>query len=256
MKNKKKLIFANLKMNLNSNSLNKLIDDFLAKELSFEDVDVIFAPPVIYLNEIRKKNKNKNFMLAAQNVFYEDSGAYTGEISPLMLRDVGCEWVMIGHSERRIHTLETNEMINKKIISSSKQNLNIIFCVGESYEERRNGKTCEVISDQLKRGLRDIDEKQIKNIVIGYEPVWVIGSGEAANLKDIDEVHTFIDKQLNIMYPESSIEPKIVYGGSVNNNNISDIMKIQNVDGVLVGNASLDTNKFCDIVITVGNLDD
>ena len=252
----RKLVFANWKMNLDIKSSLRLINDIQKANLFFNNLDIVIAPPGVYLYEISKFLEGSHIQLSSQNVFYENNGPYTGEISPQMLKDVGCKWVMIGHSERRQHILETNEMINKKILLSCNNDLNIICCVGESYEERRQGKTFNKIGDQLKRALRDVSANFLNQIVIGYEPVWVIGSGKAAEISDINEVHDFIFDQLKLMYPDSKILPRIVYGGSVNNTNISSIMTLNNVDGVLVGNASLDCDKFCDIVLKVGNSND
>ena len=189
--------------------------------------------------------------MSAQNVFWEESGSYTGEVSPGMLLDVGCTWAMIGHSERRQHLLETNEMINKKVLSSTLKGLNIILCVGESFDQRRTKKTFASISDQLHRGLRGVGEEFLPQIVIGYEPIWVIGSGQAASLNDISSVHNFIFTEVESMFPTAESLPRIVYGGSVNTTNVEQIVDLDNVDGVLVGNASMDCDKFCDIVLKV-----
>ena len=247
-----KLVFANWKMNLDINSSTKLIREILSRNLNYNNIEVVIAPPFVYLSDINSLLKNSQLRLSSQNVFYNDNGAFTGEISHEMLKDLGCEWVMIGHSERRIHLFETNEMINKKIIFSCKKNFNVIFCIGESFEERQKGKTLDIIKNQLNESLKNIENKYLHKIVIGYEPIWAIGSGSIPDLKDIQETHNFINHHLNEIYPNCDNLPRIVYGGSVDNSNIDSIMSLKNVDGVLVGSASLDCKKFCDIVLSVG----
>ena len=247
-----KLVFANWKMNLDINSSTKLIREILSRNLNYNNIEVVIAPPFVYLSDINSLLKNSHLRLSSQNVFYNDNGAFTGEISHEMLKDLGCEWVMIGHSERRIHLFETNEMINKKIILSCKKDFNVIFCIGESYEERQKGKTLDIIKNQLNESLKNIENKYLHKIVIGYEPIWAIGSGSIPDLKDIQETHNVINHHLKEIYPNCDNLPRIVYGGSVDNSNIDSIMSLKNVDGVLVGSASLDCKKFCDIVLSVG----
>jgi len=251
-----KLIFANWKMNLDINSSNKLVKEILDRNLNYENIDVVIAPPFVYLSEINNMLINSRLKLSAQNVFYNDNGAFTGEISHEMLKDLGCSWVMIGHSERRIHLFETNEMVNKKIIFSCEKSFNIIFCVGESNEEKQKGKTFEIIKNQISESLKGVDDKFLHKIVVGYEPIWAIGSGIIPDLKDIQETHNVINHHLKEIYPNSDNLPRIVYGGSVDNSNIDSIMSLKNVDGVLVGSASLDCKKFCDIVLSVGKQND
>ena len=247
--NRKKIVFANWKMNLDRAKISKFLEELLNLQFNSDKVDIVIAPPLVYLSDTLNKVSLSEVSIAAQNTFYEHNGPYTGEVSVDMLKDVGCTWVMIGHSERRQHLLETNEMINKKVLLATQNGLKVICCLGETYEERRQGKTFSKILNQLKRALREVDEKHLSNIVIGYEPIWVIGSGKAAELKDIKEAHDFISEELKNMYPESKQLPRIVYGGSVDSNNIREIINLNNVDGVLVGSASLDCEKFCDIVI-------
>ncbi|MBT3475977.1 triose-phosphate isomerase [bacterium] len=249
--NKNKLVFANWKMNLHSEDINTLVKGVLNGLNDISGVDIVLAPTFPYLGIVKLLTANSKIRLSAQNVFWEESGSYTGEVSPGMLLDVGCTWAMIGHSERRQHLLETNEMINKKVLSSTLKGLNIILCVGESFDQRRTKKTFASISDQLHRGLRGVGEEFLPQIVIGYEPIWVIGSGQAASLNDISSVHNFIFTEVESMFPTAESLPRIVYGGSVNTTNVEQIVDLDNVDGVLVGNASMDCDKFCDIVLKV-----
>jgi len=249
---RKKLVFANWKMNLNSDSASQLVKDILLTINKDIDVEIVIAPPFPYLDLVSKLIEGTKIDLASQNIFHEENGPFTGEVSAQMVIDMGSRWVMIGHSERRQHLLETNSMINKKLIISASNNLNAILCVGETYDERRQDKIFPTISDQLKRGLSEIQKEDLSNIVIGYEPVWVIGSGKSAKPKDILEVHNFIHEMLVSLFPKAEELPRIVYGGSVNNENIESIISLENVDGVLVGNAGLDCKRFCDIVMKVG----
>ena len=195
----RKIIFANWKMNLDSRGISNLVQDILSEMKNFDNLDVILSPPFPYLKLVSDLIRGSKLSLSSQNVFYEDVGSYTGEVSTNMLKDVGCDWVMMGHSERRQHLLETNEMINKKILASTHNGLNAILCVGESFDERRHNKTFVRISDQLKRGLRDVKYDALPCIVIGYEPIWVIGSGEPARLKDIQEVQLHHQSLLMIL---------------------------------------------------------
>ena len=259
---KKKLIFANWKMNFNSEQARVLVESIIDKLNKLEllkgtalkiDAEVVLAPAFPSLSFVSSLIRHTGISLSSQDVFWEAKGPYTGEVSPSMLIDVGCTWAMIGHSERRQHLLETNEMINKKVLNALSQDLNIILCVGESFEQRRRKNTFEAISDQLRRGLRGVTESQLNEseVVIGYEPVWVIGSGEAASVEDIASVHNFVSDELKSIFPGLKSLPRIVYGGSVNSENIEQIASLSNVDGVLVGNASMDCDKFCDIVLKV-----
>lgn len=254
--NKKKLVFANWKMNLQSESVTALVNDILKKLKKIDEIDIVLSPSFPYLSHVNSLISGSSIKLSSQNVFWENNGPYTGEVSPSMLFDVGCTWTMIGHSERRQHLLETNEMINRKVLGSISHGLDIILCVGESFDQRRQNKTFDSIADQLQRGLRKVDQKYLNQIVIGYEPIWVIGSGEAASSSDILNIHNFIFEELKSMFPDSKKLPRIVYGGSVNSSNIEEIVSLKNVDGVLVGNASMDCDKFCDIVLKVKNSND
>jgi triosephosphate isomerase len=246
-----KLVFANWKMNLNFKDIDLLVRGILSRLDVTDGLNVVLAPPFPYLSKVSSLITGSQLELSSQNIFWEKEGPYTGEVSADMLLDLGCRWAMIGHSERRQHLLETNEMINKKVLSSIEKGLKIILCVGESFEQRRRKKTFESISDQLQRGLRGVSENFLPQIVIGYEPIWVIGSGEAASVDDISSVHNFISDELSNMFPSSKSLPRIVYGGSVNTANIEQISRLDNVDGVLVGNASMDCDRFCDIVMKV-----
>jgi triosephosphate isomerase len=189
--------------------------------------------------------KHTNIMLAAQDVFYEEKGAYTGEISPSMLTDVSCKFVIIGHSERRQYFNETDEIVNRKIKAAQKGGLSVIFCIGESLAEREEGKTFNIIEREMNKGL---DGTDIENIVIAYEPIWAIGTGRTATPEQAQEVHTFIRKELRMKYGNKSDDIRIIYGGSVTPENIDSLMACADIDGALVGGASLKTESFVRIV--------
>ncbi|GAB6182587.1 triose-phosphate isomerase [Thermodesulfovibrio hydrogeniphilus] len=222
------------------------INQFLPLVEGINDREVGIAPTFLCIDSVGRKLKNTNLKLCAQNAFYENQGAYTGEVSPMMLKDMGVDYVIIGHSERRKYFYETDEIINKKIKACIGQNLKVIFCIGETIEERKSNKTFEVLKRQIQNGVEGIDT--LEPIVIAYEPVWAIGTGVVATEEQIKETHAFIREKLGNLYGSESDKIRILYGGSVTPENIKSIMAIDNVDGVLVGGASLDPIKFAKIV--------
>ncbi len=239
-----KIISANWKMNMSLKDIEEFFIYFKGKTIK-EGREVYIAPPFIYIpivEELRKKFK-LNFKLGAQNCYYEDKGAFTGEISVKMLKDFNVDFVIIGHSERRHIFGEKDELLNKKIYKVLNEGLKCIFCIGEKLEERKNGQTFIVLENQLKNGLKNINN--LENLIIAYEPVWAIGTGINAKPEQIEEAHSFIKKFL-----EKSVEKNIpiLYGGSVKPENINEIMNCKNVDGVLVGGASLIAEKFLKII--------
>jgi len=203
------------------------------KTLSNEKLDkheIIMLPSSIYLDLFKKSGYN----VGAQNAHYEDKGAYTGEISPLQLKTMGVSYALIGHSERRIHFNEDDTLINNKIKGSLRNNLNIILCIGETEEEKNANNTSYILEHQLISDLKDIED--VENIIIAYEPVWAIGSGKVPKNEEIEDSIKFIK---GIVKRKYNVEPKVLYGGSVNKENINAILGIENVDGVLVGSASI-----------------
>ncbi len=247
----KKLIAANWKM-------NKTVGDSLsaAKELKtlvkgIGNVDIIICPPFTSLQVVSKELKGSNIGLGAQNMYHESSGAFTGEISPLMLKGLGCEYVILGHSERREFFGESNELINKKIVAALSYGLKPIFCVGETLEQRQKEETEDVLESQLISCLKDI--KDLKNITIAYEPVWAISRGntnqKAATKADAEESHLFIRKAIEGIFDEKTAKnTRIIYGGSMKPENAKELLSMRNIDGGLVGNASLDAKSFSEIV--------
>ncbi len=236
-----KIIAANWKMNMSFSEIDNFFHFFSKEKDLPSDREIFIAPPFVYIQYVKEtiKRYNLNFRFGAQNCFYEDKGAFTGEISVNMLNDLDVDFVIIGHSERRNIFKENNEILNKKVKKVLSSNLECIFCIGEKLEEREDGKTFSVLEIQLKEGLKDIEN--LENLIIAYEPVWAIGTGKNAEKEQIEEAHTFIRSFLNKDIP-------ILYGGSVKPENISEILDCKNVNGVLVGGASLVAEKFYKII--------
>ena len=226
----------------------------LAKQLKaslsgVEGVEVAVAPPFTALSAVRKELEGSSIRLAAQNIFWEEKGAFTGEIAPPMLKEVGCHYVILGHSERRQFFGETDETVNRKVRATLSQGLKVIFCIGETLKEREEGKTFAVIERQVPGGLKDIHKEEMSSIVIAYEPVWAIGTGKTATPEQAEEVHGFIRKKLVQLYSKEIAEGmRIQYGGSVTPENVKGLMGQENIDGALVGGASLKSETFSKIV--------
>lgn len=209
------------------------------------DVDIVIAPPFTALSAAAEEIKDTNIQLAAQDIFWEEKGAYTGEISPLMLLDTACKHVIVGHSERRQYFSEDDVIINRKIKAAKKAGLGVIFCVGESIEERESGKTFEVIKREIESGLAEVDSE---NLVVAYEPIWAIGTGKTATIEQAQEVHAYIRKMLGNLYGNKAEDIRILYGGSVTPDNVDSLMACKDVNGALVGGASLKPESFAKIV--------
>lgn len=239
------LIAANWKMHMTTAETREYITEFLPLVEGVDDVEIVLAPPFTSLAVAAKFLKGSNVKLAAQNVFWEEKGAYTGEVSPQMLRDVECSYVIIGHSERRQYFGETDETVNRRIGAAMAAGLGVIFCIGETLEEREAAKTFDVLKRQLTGGLRD---RKIDGLVIAYEPVWAIGTGKTATPEQAQEAHEFIRKELKSLYGEAAETVRILYGGSVKPENIASLMAQKDVDGGLVGGASLKPESFSRIV--------
>jgi len=242
---RKPFIAANWKMNKTVGETMGFLSEFVPAVRDVSDVEVVLAPPFTSLAAAAEKIKDSNIILSAQNVFYEEKGAYTGEISPLMLVDAGCKFVIVGHSERRQYFGETDEIVNRKIKAAKKNGLGIIMCVGESLEEREGQKTFSVIQRELEKGLDGIDPL---DLVIAYEPIWAIGTGKTATPEQAQEVHAYIRERLRILYGNRADELCIIYGGSVTPDNVDLLMACEDVDGALVGGASLKGESFTRIV--------
>ncbi len=246
---KKQFIAGNWKMNLALEEAMSLAKTLCDELMGSDTVDVGVFPSFVYLKELADICSGSKVLVGSQNMSEEQSGAFTGEVSGAMIRDVGCTHVIIGHSERRTIYKETNSTINLKIKAALLNNLKPILCVGERQEERDADKTSEVVEGQLSEGLVDLTNEQVKGLTIAYEPVWAIGTGKTATPEQANDVHTFIRDTMRSKYDDGTAQSiRIQYGGSVNAGNAKDLLGQPEIDGALVGGASLDSNSFLDIV--------
>ncbi len=240
------MVAGNWKMH---NTVKEAVTLALAVKQGSEGVKggtVVIAPVFTALASVSEAVRGSHVKLAAQNVFYEEKGAYTGEVAPAMLLDVGCEYVIIGHSERRKYFHETDEGVNAKVKKALVTGLKPIVCVGETEEEREKGVTEFVVGSQVRKGLYGVES--LKNIVIAYEPVWAIGTGKNATPREAQEVHAFIRSLLKKTYGEEAAAVLVLYGGSVTKDNIGDLISMDDIDGALVGGASLKSDGFLGII--------
>lgn len=222
----------------------------LKDELKAETaVEIVVCPPFSAISKVAEALKGSNIGYGAQDIYWEEEGAYTGEIAPKMLTDLGCKFCIIGHSERRTYFNETNETVNRKVKAALKHGLTPIMCLGERLEERDSGKTFDVVKDHLDGGLAGLSKEDVAKIIIAYEPVWAIGTGRNATPEQAQEVHKYIRELLKRAYGEDvSSGVRIQYGGSVKPDNIKGIMAGPDIDGALVGGASLKVKDFAEIV--------
>lgn len=243
--------------------LNKTISEALdlAKSLQQElkqcneakKFEVVIAPPYTAISKVADLLKDSSIKVSSQNMFWEETGAFTGEISALMLKEAGAKYAIIGHSERRQFFHETDETVNKKIKSALKHGLTPIFCVGETLEEREANKVGEVIATQLLGGLVGITQEEVTKIVIAYEPVWAIGTGKTASPEQAEEVHLMIRQMLAKQFGQENADViSLLYGGSVKASNSKELLSQPNIDGALVGGASLKVEDFVGIIKNAG----
>ncbi len=249
---RKPIIAGNWKM---YKTINEAIDlaNGLKRELfklNFTSVDVVLCPGYCALSEVAEVLNETDIGLGGQDVYWQDEGAFTGEVSPVMLKDAGCQYVIIGHSERRQFFGETNQTVNKKIKASLKHGLIPIVCVGENLQEREAGQTFNLIKNHIQGSLEGLGAEDLLKTVIAYEPVWAIGTGKTATPDQAQEVHKYIRQLLKEMYDEETAgQIRIQYGGSVKPENIAELIGKPDVDGALVGGASLKVDSFSAIVI-------
>ena len=243
-------IIGNWKMFTNLKQATELVTSLKTNLSKATDIEIGVCPPFIYLAPVKAIIDNTNIKLGAQNCYWKEEGAFTGEVSPAMLKDIGCAYVIIGHSERRHQMGETDTMINNKIKAALKADLTVIFCVGELLEERQEGKIESVIRRQLEEGLDGITPDEMQRIIIAYEPVWAIGTGKTATPQQAQEMHSFIRKFITSIFNEIVAKNvRILYGGSVKADNIAEISTQPDVDGALVGGASLKADSFSQIIM-------
>ncbi len=246
---RKIIIAGNWKMNKNLQESIDLANLVKRNLYNVEEVEAVLCPPFTSLSDVGEIVVNSNIKLGAQDCYWEKEGAFTGEVSCGMLKSVGCEYVIIGHSERRQFFGETNEIVNKKVKAALQSGLKPIVCVGEKLEERKSGKTFSVIKDHVENSLADLTREDMLKTVIAYEPVWAIGTGVNATKEQAEEVHKYIRGLLKDMYDEELADAvRIQYGGSVKPDNIKELISEPDVDGALVGGASLKADSFADIV--------
>ena len=240
------IIAGNWKMNTTLSEATELVKAMRAELDQIDNVEKVICPPFISLARVGELIKGSSLKLGAQNVYFEEKGAYTGEISPLMLTDQ-CEFVIIGHSERRQYFNETGEIVNKKIVAALKVGLKPILCIGERLEENEAGRTEEVVTEQLRSSLAEI--AYLNGLVIAYEPVWAIGTGRAATGEQANETIGLIRRNIAKLYDkETAQNMRILYGGSVTAANTAEFINQPEIDGALVGGASLKTSEFLSIV--------
>ncbi len=251
----KKLAIANWKMKLTLAESVKLAKEFKDKFKGLKkEGDVVVCPSSVTLSEVGKSFKKTNISLGAQNVYWEEGGSFTGETSPKMLREVGCEYVIIGHSERRKYLLENYEMIHQKVkVVLKTDGLTPVVCIGEGSDDRKTDKRDFVLVDQLQQALGGITLMKNQQVVVAYEPVWAIGSGLVIEPSEADYAHKIIGIALNDLFgPDiANNNIRIVYGGSITSKNIEDFVGLDNIDGVLVGGASLNVSEFYKIAKTI-----
>ncbi len=242
-------VAANWKMHKTIADAVVFIDDFQKRVSDFEGVDIVLCPPYTALHALSDRLGRGHIHLGAQNMYWEPQGAFTGEISPVMLEEL-CEFVIVGHSERRAYFDETDEIVNKKLAAAFEHGLRPILCVGESLDQREAGDTQKFVSGQVKAALAGFSAGQLETMVIAYEPIWAIGTGKAATPDDAAEViNNTIRQTLAQSYGESiAVAMRILYGGSVKPDNARSFFEIDGIDGALVGGASLEAESFAGIV--------
>ena len=241
---RKILVAANWKMNTTPTTAKKLIGAIIKEHERGNYHDILICPPFTSLSVVSKNIQNKDIALGAQNHSQYDNGAYTGEISASMLKDIGCKYVLIGHSERRVLMRESNDIISEKFNTAIARNLIPILCVGETIEEKERGETKAIIQNQIDIALKDYDADKKACFLIAYEPVWAIGTGLTATPNDAQDIHNYIRSRLKIISKELAENTQILYGGSVNMDNADALFSMPDIDGGLIGGASLESSGF------------
>jgi len=246
---RKMLIAGNWKMNKLRDEASVLVGEIVGGVRRHDEVDVAVCPPFVYLDMVVSACRESGVDVGAQDLYYETEGAYTGEISPPMLKSLGCRYVIVGHSERRNLFGETDRIVNKKLRAAYSAGLIPILCVGETLEQRDSSRAFEVLNGQITYGFEGIDDECIANTVIAYEPVWAIGTGQSASAAQAEEAHAYIRERVKDFTRGAIADStRILYGGSVKPENALDLLKQQNIDGALIGGASLSAKSFCEIV--------
>jgi len=251
---RRKVVAGNWKMNMTDPEAVELVRQLTESLKFFKEVELVVCPPFTSLSSLSRILAGSNIGLGAQNLFWESSGAYTGEVSAEILLSVGCKYVIIGHSERRQYFGEDNQSVNKKIETAIKAGLTPIVCVGERLEQREAGKTEAVVEDHIRGGFEGLSSHEVGRAIIAYEPVWAIGTGKTATPEQANEVHLFIRELIKELYDaDLSSRTRILYGGSVKPENAKSLIEQPELDGFLVGGASLKAESFAAIAREVEN---
>ncbi|MCK0473018.1 triose-phosphate isomerase [Halalkalibacter sp. APA_J-10(15)] len=246
---RKPIIAGNWKMNKTLGEAKQFVQEVKNSVPANSEVDAVVCSPALFLESLVNDTKGTDLKVGAQNVHFEENGAFTGEISPVALADIGVDYVIIGHSERREMFAETDETVNKKVHAAFKHHLVPIMCCGETDEEREAGNTNDVVKVQVEAGLAGLTEEQVKHTVIAYEPIWAIGTGKSSSATDANEVCSYIRKVVAEAFSPAAAEAvRIQYGGSVKPANIKEYMAQSDIDGALVGGASLETASFLSLL--------
>ena len=244
---RKPIIAGNWKMNKTIDETIDFVNE-IKEKLNDDKVEAVICAPFTVLKDLKEATKGTNIKVGAQNMHYAESGAFTGEVSATMLKEIGIDYVIIGHSERRQYFNETNEACNKKVLKALEVGINPILCCGETLEQREANETKNICKTQVEEALKDIDVNDISKVVIAYEPIWAIGTGKTATSEDANDVISYIREVVARLYGEKSNEVRIQYGGSVKPQNVAEIMAQSDIDGALVGGASLAANDYIQLV--------
>ena len=244
---RKPIIAGNWKMHKTIAEALEFVNE-VKDRVNNDKVEAVICAPFTLLKDLKQATKGTNIKIGAQNMHFEEKGAFTGEISPLMLKELDMDYVVIGHSERRQYFNETDETVNKKVLKALEVGIDPILCVGETLEEREAGNTKDVCKVQVEKALENVSKEDLAKVVIAYEPVWTIGTGKTATSEDANDVIAYIREVVANLYGELANEVRIQYGGSVKPSNVAEIMNQSDIDGALVGGASLEANDYVELV--------
>ncbi|MCC0630132.1 MULTISPECIES: triose-phosphate isomerase [unclassified Clostridioides] len=244
---RKPIIAGNWKMHKTIKEALEFVNEVKDK-INSDKVEAVICAPFTLLKDLKEATKGTNIKIGAQNMHFEEKGAFTGEVSPLMLKEIDMDYVVIGHSERRQYFNETDETVNKKVLKALEVEIDPILCVGETLEQREAGKTKDVCKVQVEKALENVLKDDLAKVVVAYEPIWAIGTGKTATAEDANDVISYIREVIRGLYGELANEVRIQYGGSVKPSNVAEIMGQSDIDGALVGGASLASNDYLDLV--------
>ncbi|WP_074090182.1 triose-phosphate isomerase [Clostridioides difficile] len=244
---RKPIIAGNWKMHKTIKEALEFVNEVKDK-VNSDKVEAVICAPFTLLKDLKEATKGTNIKIGAQNMHFEEKGAFTGEVSPLMLKEIDMDYVVIGHSERRQYFNEIDETVNKKVLKALEVGIDPILCVGETLEQREAGKTKDVCKVQVEKALENVLKDDLAKVVVAYEPIWAIGTGKTATAEDANDVISYIREVIKGLYGELANEVRIQYGGSVKPSNVAEIMGQSDIDGALVGGASLASNDYLDLV--------